>query len=191
MASLIPTNFPIPPESALANYDWQDIASGIGYKTFYLCTQYNTTDDTTYFLADRVDQSEDDFVEVGSAGRDFDTSVFNYTRTIKGTAIVILGFNASESRALTARLIKVSEAAAETEIAAARTSSSSSAEDYKRVHLSVAETTINPGEKLRLEVTESGQAYLGTSPTETTVTTPAASLTKSQSRLIIPFKVEL
>ena len=35
MAEILPINFPIPPESALANYNWTDIASGTGYISYY------------------------------------------------------------------------------------------------------------------------------------------------------------
>ena len=35
MAEVMPINFPLPSESAVASYNWSDVASGETYITFY------------------------------------------------------------------------------------------------------------------------------------------------------------
>ena len=94
MADNLPVNFPIPTEGAVASYSYEDLASGLGFTRFYFVVaasesevQLILTDDsslnsTLYWTG----TSGLNYLPNNDSPFDFNTSIFNSTRTIGGTA---------------------------------------------------------------------------------------------------------
>jgi len=79
------------PQTAIASYDWTDIASGFGFVSFYL----TTADDGKIYqriLSEKALSSSEPAGVIETNGTyEFQTSVFNSPREIKGTAN-LMGF---------------------------------------------------------------------------------------------------
>lgn len=186
------------PNSAVASYDYTDIASGIGYTTFWL-TQGATSTATTYGLTDKQDASNKSDATFGASPdeKNFDSSTFNSPRTIKGTAYAVVGYGRnSAGGGFTLRLLKVN-GSTETEIGALVTTqnaANAATGQYTAIAIPITGTQrIKKGEFLRLEVISSaggGNTYLATSPTNVingvgTVLTGS----KLDTHLQIPFEI--
>lgn len=88
MADTLPLNFPLPTESAVASYNWTDVADSTGYITFYAFDNeagaYTLTQNANFY-------SKVAKVSVGGAGADSDEDfdiTFANTHTIKGDLLV-------------------------------------------------------------------------------------------------------
>jgi len=93
MAEVLPINFPLPSESAVASYDYTDVAEGTGVTIFNLvgATGDNIlTKETVY--ADKIEEeiaitdTTSEYVKVFDV--DYDLSAFNMPKTIEGTGLV-------------------------------------------------------------------------------------------------------
>ena len=131
---------------ALANYDYSDLASGVGYQTFYgLAVNEGLSGALSYILSENVrpttqigDSETASVVTIHTSGAfinaesdpadsfdiDFDLSAFNLSRTLKGTAIAQIpwGQNYTPSGALSGAIIcsiRKWDGATETDIASA------------------------------------------------------------------------
>lgn len=98
MANL-PLAFPIPTPSAIASYNYTDIATGTGFVTYYCAITTDSTgqdeiltpqvvfsDETNSTWVSPTGNGGDPFVKVGDL--DFDLSTFNLPQTLKGTAVI-------------------------------------------------------------------------------------------------------
>jgi hypothetical protein len=97
MAEVMPINFPLPSESAVASYNYTDMAEGTGVTVFYLvgATGDNILTSQTVYADDIENATADtdltsDFVKLMDT--DYDLSAFNAPRTIKGTGLVNLTY---------------------------------------------------------------------------------------------------
>lgn len=92
MAEVLPINFPLPSESAVASYDYYDFADGTGMKLLYFAATsddeiltansvYSNTIETSYLKDPMNDTSYTKYID-----KDFDLSAFTTPKTIGGTA---------------------------------------------------------------------------------------------------------
>lgn len=92
----IPQVIPRGTQTSVASYDYTDIASGLGFVTYYPCATLSGTGTLAYFLVTTTDVRPDQDAggasttnsTVSSLSINFDTSTFNLPRTAKGTAFV-------------------------------------------------------------------------------------------------------
>lgn len=172
---------------AVATFSYTEIAEGTGIQIFYGAHTKQTTNNT-YVLSGTVIASND-IQTIGATDVDFDTSPFNSSRTIKGTAYisvpVYVTCSAGDSTSvyIIAKLRHVTAAAAESEIASAQSETlliTPVATKPKKflVKITVPQTHFTKGETLRLtiELTKtqagggSGVIGLGHDPKERTST---------------------
>jgi hypothetical protein len=113
MADNLPVNFPIPGESTISSYNWNDIASGLGYVNFYLCSGSNSTDTTNYFLTEQTLVSEKIEADIAcdtpaaEYSLTFMSSSFNAPRYVKGVASIPLCYFPTVSQAGTSLHLEV------------------------------------------------------------------------------------
>lgn len=82
-------------EGATASYDFTDLASGLGYQTFYGACSKSDGAGTSFALLANILPSmrkETFIVNNGTATLGFNSSPFNLPRTIKGNAFISLGY---------------------------------------------------------------------------------------------------
>lgn len=93
MAEVMPINFPLPSENAVASYNYTDMAEGTGITIFNLVgtTGDNILTSQTVY-ADRIEEESadtsttSDYVKIFDV--DYDLSAFNMPKTIKGTGLL-------------------------------------------------------------------------------------------------------
>lgn len=220
MAELLPANFPIPGEGAIASYDFTDIAAGNGYVTFYLAANeagYILTPNKLYsdhiiwHSAALADADAEIFSEVF-------TTVINSPRTINGKVICNLASgmpqNANASAPpvhwfFTVQLIKIDLAAAETVLGTGTSAlqnwndSPAGYHDHSlvmNVTILITNQLIKKGESLGIRLKMNahhngvGNDYvgIGIDPMNRTGDAPNdALMTLTQSTINIPFKIDL
>lgn len=163
----LPTYYPPIPPSAIASYDYTDIAEGTGMKVFY-GTYAKVTTTNHYMLLSNVVASDEiqkywegiaakaDFFKVGDL--DFDASAFNLPKDVKGTAYVSLPFYAYEgSGVLEAYIIaklRKWDGTTETEIASAQSETYVGDPRTKKLLLKMTAplTHFKKGETLRMTI---------------------------------------
>jgi len=175
MADTLPLNLPIVTSPAIASYDFTELATGLGFETFYAHGTKETTSAVTYQLTpfstiiwpNQVSKAVTTGGAQASATVDFDTSAFNLPRTAKGTAVVNFvwqGDAASSCNAyISAQILKVASGGGTTAITSAKVRSrdtgtggesalAAGEEENVLLFLPITQTTIGVGEKLRLEI---------------------------------------
>lgn len=202
-----------------ALYEWQDLASGLGYIDFYLGVTYSEGTNYYYLVTQPLRSHFIEFLQhvgdsggpstSGSSSVNFDTSVFNTPREIEGTVFVSfstyfhLGY-AGNSAYLTVGLYKYDINGTETLLGSARTAteeSSGSEVANQTLSFDVSKTHLEIGTKLRLKVTMSAagedghydECYFlyGVDPLnrDGTQLTPSSDGTTTQFKVSIPFRV--
>lgn len=98
MAEILPLNFPIPAENAIASYNWINVADGTGIIHFKGFTsndgtlRYNLgTEDVYSHVIETAADRTGDTAWYKNLDLDFDLSAFNSPRIIKGTAMITWG----------------------------------------------------------------------------------------------------
>ena len=153
-----PDSFP-PKRETITTFDFTDVASGLGFEVFYPKTNEDSGGVNFYLspltLTSTIDQTQ---TQVGSVTTlNFDTSVFNLPRTVKGTAYCVfkLGITSlTGTSTASAQLFKVladdSTVNLSSEITT-RDMFQTSVADYV-VELPLTQTTVKKGEKIRLAI---------------------------------------
>lgn len=197
----------------LANYDFSDILSGIGYLRFYL-SQTKDDSGTNYILIDRTIKTTEIVAGMGAIGygdppatvtRDFDTAALTSPRVLEGECYCSLrGANDYVGDAdewyFTVTLYSY-DGTTETSIASGTSETSSKRQETVVFNFTVPKTLIKIGERIRAGVAMTGKSlgtggyhgYVGTCPlslnsealgNETVVT-------DTDSYIDIPFKIFL
>ena len=98
MADLLPISFPVPTESSLASYNYNDLAEGTGIVIYYLyaikdnsATTYKISTAAPYTAEIKLGGGELD-PSPGTNTYTFYTGTFNAPRTIQGTASFNFGY---------------------------------------------------------------------------------------------------
>ena len=95
MANTLPINIPIPAESAIASYDYTDIADGAGYTTFD-CFATTSSTATAYIMARNGSRTSPGVISAlfnnttGTQTVEFITSAFNTPRILKGKVLLYI-----------------------------------------------------------------------------------------------------
>ena len=192
---------------AVATFGYTDLVSGLGYNPFYLIQSKITSGGTIgRHLITTEDHSAvvEDNITTGT-DVDFDSSVFNLTRTIKGTAYLWGSIESGGGGAtswVSFQLFKVS-GGAETPITSELTTQRTVSDNFPlftMIPMDCTQTTLNVGDFLRLTVkgvAAAGKAaYIGTDPLDgdgttmvpsTAVNGPVTTIT----RINIPFRIDI
>jgi hypothetical protein len=210
----LPISFADTGDAAIASYDYTDLADATGItrlyggKTQISGTVYLRLDKNSFIGNSNPNTSGSrnaaDFAK--SIDIDFDPSVFQLPRTIKGTLLanIPIMITANCIMYLILRVRKVTVAAAEIEIANAMSEPYATANDpyYFSVPITVPETIIEQGEKLRLTVegwisSSSGTVYGNVAyDPQNGIVDPGASFGADYAagetlmQFFVPFKVE-
>lgn len=203
MAEVLPVAFPIPGESAIASYNYTDVAEGTGVVEFYGAETYDTTATRKYILtANQITSNTADLISPNGT-INFDLSPFNSPRTIKGTAYFSVGMYESSSAAyyITAKIQK-SSGGVVTDCSAAFQSDTIQANGVWKmvlVAIPLTQTHFKKGDFLRLNLdvhgANNGNWSMGCDPTgrsgtyiNSTLTAPSMT---TKLTLNIPFKLDL
>jgi hypothetical protein len=152
MADNLPINFPLPSESAIASYNYQDIAAGLGYKTFYLVDPADTAS-TKYVLSPEAITTGGTTGGLLTAGTyTFTTSTFNSPRILKGTAYFYGKLVRNASNQTAAVTIKVNATA----ISSTITSPTYTATSPFCLEVPLTETRVKRGDTISAVVTITG-----------------------------------
>lgn len=178
MADLMPVNFPIPGEQAIASYDIQDILNGLGYEQFYLCA-FTDSSATTYAMIANTIYGDPKII---SGTQDttqtftFDSSIFNTPRTVKGTLYCdfsLMVDHASGQNAGTGYVVVTLyhyDGSTETSLGTAQTDTvslgSSGGAREKALKFALTEKTFAVGDRIRVKVQVNSSG--GTSGTSVT-----------------------
>jgi hypothetical protein len=181
----LPINIPVPSENSITSYDWNDIASGVGYVTFYALAK--GTDDNSMILVTNP-------LNNGTSGVDFSSteedsiylSAFTTPRKIGGEAYASLQWYQSGGNNITWNITfyHVDAAGTETAISSATATSGGGASTGDKVGytpISVTNKNFAIGESLRIKVklnNDSANLYCLGSGTK-------------QCIFVVPFKIDL
>jgi hypothetical protein len=185
-------------ESVLSNYNWADIADGSGYINFYPgCTVDDTGTGYLLFPVTIESATKQCSATTNSAEFNFDTTVFNLPRVVKGTAWLSMNYIQDSNANGTEWDIVLYKVAADTTETALNTTvqlsgAASVANQYCLFGMPLTQTIIKKGEKLRLSITLDPLAnfttYFGTDPTDAASTNMAAGTTLT--KLAVPFRID-
>ncbi len=180
----------------VASYDFEDVASGLGFKNYWGTTTVDTAGTNYDLLSFQMDSGAGVTASVqvgtGTTTINFDTSVFNLPRTAKGTAYINLGPGQSIANAVSikAQIAIVDSGGTPTNISSEfETPQNAVTASIIRQSLALplTQTIIKKGEKLRMIMkivvdATGGNGTLWHDNTE--------SDTDKSLKLFMPFKVE-
>ena len=182
----------------IVSYDYVDIANGLGFQNFYLFQSEDTASGVGYGLTTDTSLKAMPNRLLGTSTEfNFDSSVFNETRTVKGTAYANLvgGTNNSSQSSINLILYKVTVADAEVALSSSfgMTHAKNGPITYL-IQMPLTETLIKKGEKLRLSLTtvdnSPGATGIGTDPSSQGFSIDASEGYSSDSKIAVPFKIE-
>ena len=195
-------------EAAIASYDFTDIAEGTGVTKFYLFSS-KISGATAYHLGNNVLYSADITRTAAGADTDdnFDLTVFNLPRTIKGTGTIQLpygltcgGGGGCNGYAI-CKLWKVPAVGSATEIISACTPNvtigAAAAEvGVWNIPITISQTHFKKGDILRLQVlgytSNTESSHLGIDPKNRAQSTlNAGTMVATDGNILIPFKLDL
>lgn len=196
MADILPINFPIPTETAIASYPFSDISEGVGYVTYYGTSIYDGSAHDYFLVTDNSLYSTQSGYTATDCDLDFDVE-FHTPKILKGRVIVqIPGYTGgvgSPSVTLTAKLIHY-DGSTETTIGAEITlpaitcAGGSSIQDMRVGEWNVSQRNFKAGEILRLNVTATKNggetAGVGHSPVDQVGWSVPGTLT-----ILVPFRL--
>lgn len=157
MASVLPSNIPIPPTQSLVNYDYQDVADGTGVIVLYGCVSEDSSA-AAYFLTRQAfySRSIETFTINGAVTMTFDLTAFNISRIAKGTAYFSAGYKQTAGGASTTYSVQIKkwDGTTATNISSAIVSPTLAAAEQRMILIPIplTETIIKVGEQLRMVV---------------------------------------
>lgn len=185
-----------PQSSALVNYTWSDVAAGTGYVTYYLIESEDSTG-TDYHLTTQIDYSSSTFVSTAATlDIDYDLSAFTIPQTINGTALFSIpcaDVTGAPTATFTVELYNW-DGSAETKIGSTVTSAAINLTTtpqilYLQMPVTNAEFAVGDSLRLRIAVTSaSGTTAYGIDPA---ARADAALTLTTQSKIQIPYKLDL
>jgi len=197
MVELLPISFPVPTEPAIASYNYTDVAEGTGVIIF---DGYNTEDNagtiTTRLSSNPISSAtiESSFT-AGVGTLNYDLTVFNSPRTIKGTATVALSAIAVGGTAtMRAYIKKVAVGGAVTSLGDNTGGVITLTPKHDVINIPLTQTHFAKGDTLRLTLTSTyvTDCIIGNDP----LNRNGASVTPSSTfpttlKIAIPFKLDL
>ena len=150
-----PDSFP-PKRESITTFDFTDIAAGLGYEIFYPKAATDASGETLFLFTDStlLSRSVSTLSSVETV-LNFDTSVFNLPRTVKGTAYIVSKVVISSgTNAYSVQLLKVLVDNSTVNLSSEITSETATSSNTNHViQLPLTQTTIKKGEKIRLKFT--------------------------------------
>ncbi len=199
----IPPVYRKTPERAIVSFDFKDLASGSGFEEFFLAKNNDDSGTTDVLTTTPIWSSlvETNFGEGAEVTTNFDSTVFNLPRTIRGTAILNLGIVSSSSgnqETIKVQLFKW-DGSTETALTAELTLTPLTFIGVAAFSLPLTDSTgslIKTGEQIRLKIIISAiQAAefiaLGHDPRDRDSDVISGAATITSSRIFIPFKIDL
>lgn len=183
-----PSSFP-PKRESITTFDFTDIASGLGFEKYWLTGSEDSVGIKHFISSLNLTSSPSAVASSANNSTttvNFDTSVFNLPRTVKGTVYyqIIAGSGSSSNTDTVSGQIAIVHA----DLSVTTISSEVVSEDIDGtfpttylIEIPLTQTTIKKGEKLRLitKITEDGGTTLNLGHTG------------SSSFLLIPFRIDL
>lgn len=199
MADTLPQNFPIPAESATANYDYTDLDEGTGIVHYYgaRVSISSTAANDVYILTKNSSVISSSPTTGPSAALDLDFDVFfNLPKVIRGTMIVVMPIQQANSGSMTPSIIvRKWDGSTETQIVAstsapALSTGGASVQDERTLKITIPETDFQSGETLRITftATSSGDGYVAHEPSGSQSSWPDSGGAFS---VYVPFKLDL
>lgn len=193
MADVLPQNFPVPSESAIASYNYTDIAEGTGITKFYCCTTKDSAG-TGYIMTTNPLFSNDIELTTGSPFT-FDLQPFNMPKIIGGTGLINFTFNNTVGTFTSTINIQKWDGTTATTIGTVNSKTIGVAKEIICEAVTITKTAFKIGEilRLRLNVTAGGAYYFGTDPQnrDGVGITPSADGLPSKFEFFCPFKLDL
>lgn len=200
MADILPQNFPMPQESAITSYPYQDIAEGTGIVKYTLAriqTDSSSANDRYLLTAQSglvsaevvAGQPRTQLTNPMEFNFDID---YNTPKIVSGDIYAIISYEITGSATTTKLRILKWDGSTETELAAQVTyqaTSSTSGNYVVPVLIAVPTTKFKIGESLRLELVTSGgtNAYLQHDPTASISSTKSGGATL----FYVPYKISV
>ena len=189
MANL-PETFPIPPPSAIASYDYVDVAEGTGLVKYY-GTDFQVSGATIYtsygLIQNPLRSTSASTAPATTRDYNFDLTPFNLPKTVKGTAHFQIKLQGAAGNAirLSAQLKKVSGTDI-TNVTDAINSINSVAVDWINFQLPCTQTHFKKGDILRLTlaVVAAGTGKFFHDPSNASANSPPDSMW-----VHVPFKI--
>lgn len=200
----VPRTYRKSQERIIASFNYNDIASGAGFVSFYPTitkdnsgTQYLLTNDTSIYST----VIETTRITDGTTTLNFDTSPFNLPRTISGTAIANIGVEVSNTNSGEGYSIQIQrwDGSSATNISSEITTINSADAGVGTVasnQIPCTQTLIKKGEQLRIVlkviVISPGTSTIGHDPRnrDGTILTPTTDNSITSSVIKIPFKIQ-
>lgn len=181
--------FTTPPSSAIASFDWQDIASGTGYETFFLLKAKDDSADVYSLVPSSsilgVSPDENGYA-IEATYRNFDTNTFTLPQTIKGIAYFTGQFNFLAADGDIVASLYHYDGTTETLIGTEATTAIVAADIPFCLAFDITLQRFKRGDLLRLKVKYSDSGiHISIDPTGTI---PAGI---TPSRLVVPFRIDL
>jgi hypothetical protein len=197
MAEVMPINFPLPSESAVASYNWSDVASGETYITFYPFFANPLYCMSATPINSGLGPSISQFGY--NTTLTFTTTAFNAPRTIKGLAIASCPWIKSDAnnKTVTVTIKKVTAEAVESTLCTITLNTITGREGAGVAggSATIAETIIGVGEYLRAVFVIPSDCYISFDPVDRSwrywVGSDWATNTYGATRIEIPVKVPL
>ena len=205
--AVLPQNFPTPTEPVLANYNYTDVANGQGVVVYQLFTTQDAGG-VTYCIAESPIGTTAKYGS--SASYDFYSSAFNRTIVVRGDCFIkaMQGGNNNGSGSTLSGSITVyryNSDGTSTQLATKGlvdlTIGNGLNDTYLseiNMLLSIAETTFNKGDKLRVNFTHTGTAtgkYLFFDPINRDVTIGSTNISATSTptyfKVAVPYKIDL
>jgi len=207
--------------SAIASYDYTDVADGTGNSTFYLCYTADNSGDTLILTNEILYSTEIDYTyqidaadNTDAANLDFNLTAFNTPRTIQGNATVEIGMSLYQSTTAddrvwtynTINLYKVSggvETLIGTAVSATEANPGSDTSTYyiNTFSIPLTQTHFKIGDNLRANIlvhvsgagtAGCGSVTIGHDPQNRDNTIlPSSEDVITSSRVIVPFRIDL
>lgn len=191
----VPQTFSQLPPSAIASYDYTDIAENTGIVKFYLYSS-ETSAGTTYHLSTNDVYSDDINRQFATASdEDFDLSQFSLPKTIKGTGIANIAYRidgASGSAYIICRVRKWDGSSETTLVSVQSPTIAIGNQGVWNFPLVIPQTHFKKGDILRFTIegyqNGAGVAEIGIDPKNREV---SGGQTITQSSIYIPFRLDI
>ena len=173
----LPVEFPIPAETAIASFNYTDLAEGTGKVIYFGLTSEDGSAVDYHLNSNKLfsAQTSTTRATAGTTTLDFDLAPFNLPLTAKGTAVFSAGISAASS--VTTKLqvtVKKYDGTTETNISSEITTATATSATNRMVliELPLTQTLIKIGELIRLTVklvsTGTGNAKVAHDPLDRT-----------------------
>ena len=146
----LPQKFPTPPPSAIASYDYVDIASGTGHVTFYGSGALTGAGSEIYLIQNQFYGN----VTILEGTHVLDLSPFNFPKVLKGTAYIDFWLykSTTDTNAVTMKFQKVSDTTTDISSATVTRNITTTGYNHLIMPISLTETHFKRGDILRLHI---------------------------------------